>query len=58
VPIQWGTVYPAGLRRIARRRFEAPGEAFREAVAARGSRIGVRILQPGQSMALVGGADA
>jgi L-ascorbate metabolism protein UlaG (beta-lactamase superfamily) len=58
IPIHWGTLYPLGLRRIARRRFEGPGEAFREAVAARGSRVAVRILQPGQSMALGGGADA
>jgi L-ascorbate metabolism protein UlaG (beta-lactamase superfamily) len=55
-PIHWGTLYPLGLRRIARRRFDGPGEAFREAVAARGARVDVRILQPGQSMSLDGRA--
>lgn len=55
-PIHWGTLYPLGLRRVAGRRFDEPGEAFRAAVAARGSRVAVRILQPGQSMALDGGA--
>jgi len=30
-PIHWGTLYPLGLRRVAGRRFEGPGEAFREA---------------------------
>jgi L-ascorbate metabolism protein UlaG (beta-lactamase superfamily) len=52
LPIHWGTLYPLGLRRLARRRFESPGEAFREAVAARGQGVDVRILQPGQSMPL------
>jgi L-ascorbate metabolism protein UlaG (beta-lactamase superfamily) len=55
-PIHWGTLYPLGLRRVARRRFDAPGEAFRDAVAARDARIAVRILLPGQSMALDGHA--
>ena len=52
MPIHWGTLYPLGLRRLARRRFESPGEAFREAVAARGQGVDVRVLQPGQSMPL------
>lgn len=56
VPIHWGTLYPIGLRRLAGRRFEGPGEAFRAAVAARGAGIDVRVLQPGQSMALDGRA--
>ena len=54
-PIHWGTLYPFGLRRLAGRQFERPGEAFREAVAARAARVDVRILQPGQSMPLGGG---
>ena len=53
-PIHWGTIYPMGLRRVARRRFEGPGEAFREAVAAYAGRVEVRVLQPGQSMTLDG----
>jgi L-ascorbate metabolism protein UlaG (beta-lactamase superfamily) len=55
-PIHWGTLYPLGLRRVAGRRFEGPGEAFRAAVAARDARIHVRVLQPGQSMPLDGRA--
>ena len=56
IPIHWGTLFPLGLRRLARRRFELPGEAFRDAVAAGGGRIAVRVLQPGQSMPLRGRA--
>jgi L-ascorbate metabolism protein UlaG (beta-lactamase superfamily) len=56
-PIHWGTLYPFGLRRIARRRFDGPGEAFGEAVAARAPHVDVRILQPGQSMPLEGRAE-
>jgi len=52
IPIHWGTLYPVGLRRLARSRFERPGAAFREAVAARDRSVEVRILQPGQSMPL------
>ena len=55
-PIHWGTLCPLGLRRLAGRWFESPGEAFREAVAARAVGIDVHILQPGQSMPL-GGSD-
>jgi L-ascorbate metabolism protein UlaG (beta-lactamase superfamily) len=54
VPIHWGTLYPLGLRRVARHRFEGPGEAFRDAVAVRASAVNVRVLQPGQSMSLGG----
>jgi L-ascorbate metabolism protein UlaG (beta-lactamase superfamily) len=57
VPIHWGTLFPVGLRRLARRRFEGPGEAFHDAVATRAVRVDVRILRPGQSMALNAGAD-
>jgi L-ascorbate metabolism protein UlaG (beta-lactamase superfamily) len=55
-PIHWGTLHPLGLRRLAGRRFEGPGEAFREAVAARAAGVEVRVLQPGQSMPLDGHA--
>jgi L-ascorbate metabolism protein UlaG (beta-lactamase superfamily) len=51
-PIHWGTLYPLGLRRVMGRWFEGPGEAFRDAVAARAPHVDVRILQPGQSMPL------
>ena len=56
VPIHWATLYPLGLRRLARRRFEGPGEAFREAVTAHAVHVDVRVLQPGQSMPLDGRA--
>lgn len=55
-PIHWGTLYPRGLRRVARRQFEGPGEAFRAAVAALAANVEVRVLQPGQSMRLDVGA--
>jgi L-ascorbate metabolism protein UlaG (beta-lactamase superfamily) len=54
VPIHWGTLYPLGLRRLAGHRFEEPGEAFRNAVAARTAAIDVHVLRPGQSMLLDG----
>jgi L-ascorbate metabolism protein UlaG (beta-lactamase superfamily) len=56
IPIHWGTLYPLGLRRLASRRFERPGPAFRTAVAARAPGIKVRILEPGESMELGRGA--
>ena len=56
IPIHWGTLYPLGLRRLARRRFERPGPTFRTAVAARAPGVEVRILAPGESMALGRGA--
>lgn len=57
IPIHWGTLFPLGLRRLARRRFEGPGEAFREAVATHTPGVEVRVLQPGQSMPLHGRAE-
>jgi L-ascorbate metabolism protein UlaG (beta-lactamase superfamily) len=56
MPIHWGTLYPLGLRRVLGRRFEGPGEAFRDAVATRVPGVEVHILQPGQSMSLGGSA--
>lgn len=53
VPIHWGTLYPFGLRRLVGRPFDGPGEAFRVALASRAADVVARILQPGQSMALV-----
>jgi L-ascorbate metabolism protein UlaG (beta-lactamase superfamily) len=41
MPIHWGALYPVGLRRFARLRFDRSCEAFREVVAARGARVGV-----------------
>ena len=56
MPIHWGTLYPLGLRRIAARQFEEPGEAFREAVAERAAGVEVCILESGESMPLNGRA--
>lgn len=56
IPIHWGTLFPIGLRHLARRRFEGPGEAFRAAVAARAVDVDVRILLPGEAVALQGRA--
>jgi L-ascorbate metabolism protein UlaG (beta-lactamase superfamily) len=56
IPIHWGTLYPLGLRRLASGRFERPGPAFRAAVAARAPGVEVRILAPGESTELRGGA--
>ena len=53
-PIHWGTLFPLGLRRIAGGRLERPAEAFRAAVAARAPGVEVRVLRPGESMALSG----
>jgi len=41
MPIHWGTLYPVGLRSFGRRRVDRSCEAFCEAVAARGARVGV-----------------
>jgi L-ascorbate metabolism protein UlaG (beta-lactamase superfamily) len=57
IPIHWGTLYPIGLRSLARGRFERPGEAFRAAVAAQAPGIEVRVLLPGQSTPLTGRAS-
>jgi L-ascorbate metabolism protein UlaG (beta-lactamase superfamily) len=55
-PIHWATLLPVGLGRVMSSRLDRPGEAFRDAVAARAPDVVVRILQPGQSMSLDGGA--
>lgn len=55
-PIHWGTLFPLGLRRVTGRMLDRPAEAFREAVAERAPHVDVRILRPGESMPLGGGA--
>ena len=55
-PIHWGTLSPLGMRRMAGPRFERPAQAFREAVTACAPRVEVRVLRPGESMPLAGGA--
>jgi L-ascorbate metabolism protein UlaG (beta-lactamase superfamily) len=52
VPIHWGTLYPAGLRRVLPRPLADPGDAFVEAVARRAADVIVRVLRPGESLRL------
>jgi L-ascorbate metabolism protein UlaG (beta-lactamase superfamily) len=52
VPIHWGTLYPAGLRRVLPRPFADPGTAFADAVARRAPGVPVTVLRPGESLRL------
>lgn len=55
IPIHWGTFYPAGMRRVAPRPFNEPGQAFADAVASLAPAVPVRVLAPGESLDLVPG---
>jgi L-ascorbate metabolism protein UlaG (beta-lactamase superfamily) len=50
VPIHWGTLYPAGLRRLVPKPFGNPGRLFAETVAALAPEVPVRVLAPGDSI--------
>jgi L-ascorbate metabolism protein UlaG (beta-lactamase superfamily) len=50
VPIHWGTLYPAGLRRIVPGPFDDPGPLFAAAMAERAPGVEVRVLRPGESL--------
>lgn len=52
VPIHWGTLYPAGLRRLVPRPFEEPGLAFAAEVARLAPEVEVRVLRPGETLEL------
>jgi L-ascorbate metabolism protein UlaG (beta-lactamase superfamily) len=52
VPIHWGTLYPAGLRRVVPRPFDEPGRAFEAAAARIAPGVPVRVLAPGTSLDL------
>ena len=52
IPIHFGTFYPAGLRRMVPKPFDTPGATFAEAMARTAPDIPVRILAPGDSMAI------
>ncbi len=52
VPIHWGTLYPAGLRRLLPHPFEQPGPKFAAELARLAPDIPVRVLQPGESLDL------
>ena len=52
IPIHWGTLYPAGLRRLAPKPFVEPGPAFVREMRERQPDIPVRTLRPGESLDL------
>jgi L-ascorbate metabolism protein UlaG (beta-lactamase superfamily) len=52
IPIHWGTFYPAGLRRVVPKPFDEPGPLFASELARRAPDIPVRILAPGESIAI------
>jgi L-ascorbate metabolism protein UlaG (beta-lactamase superfamily) len=52
VPIHWGTFYPAGLRHVIRAPFETPGLAFEAAARDVAPDVPVRVLMPGESVAI------
>jgi L-ascorbate metabolism protein UlaG (beta-lactamase superfamily) len=52
VPIHWGTLYPAGLRRLLPHPFEAPGPLFAATMARVAPHIAVRVMQPGETLEL------
>jgi len=52
IPIHWGTLYPAGLRRVVPAPFEDPGRAFVAAAARLAPDVEVRLLAPGDALDL------
>jgi L-ascorbate metabolism protein UlaG (beta-lactamase superfamily) len=52
VPIHWGTFYPLGLRRLRADRLTRPPREFASRAAQLAPEVGVRILEPGQTMEL------
>jgi L-ascorbate metabolism protein UlaG (beta-lactamase superfamily) len=52
VPIHWGTLDPAGLRRVVPAPFEEPGGAFVAAAARLAPDVEVRLLAPGDALDL------
>jgi L-ascorbate metabolism protein UlaG (beta-lactamase superfamily) len=55
VPIHWGTLYPAGLRRVIPAPLETPGHAFLEAAARLAPGVATRLLAPGDAVELPAG---
>ncbi len=53
VPIHWGTFWPRGLARVRPHRFHLPGPAFRDAAALAAPEVDVRVLAPGEALAVV-----
>jgi L-ascorbate metabolism protein UlaG (beta-lactamase superfamily) len=54
IPIHWGTFYPRGLARYKAHRLTAPPHEFAAAVAELAPGVDVRVLTPGQGLALPG----
>jgi L-ascorbate metabolism protein UlaG (beta-lactamase superfamily) len=52
VPIHWGTLSLVGLHRFGATRFDAPGQAFADAVARYAPAVRVHVLAPGASIKL------
>lgn len=57
VPIHWGTFYPAGLRRLFPRHLIEPPLEFARIAAAVAPDVDVRVLHPGEALALDGSAS-
>jgi L-ascorbate metabolism protein UlaG (beta-lactamase superfamily) len=55
VPIHWGTLWPFGMRRAWRSRFEQAGELFASYAAGIAPDVDVRVLRPGASLAITCG---
>ena len=49
VPIHWGTLYPAGLKRVWSGPLVEPAERFRAACAELAPTVELRVLQPGEA---------
>lgn len=54
VPIHWGTFYPRGLARYKGHRLTDPPHEFAAALAQLAPEVDVRVLAPGQTLALPG----
>jgi L-ascorbate metabolism protein UlaG (beta-lactamase superfamily) len=52
IPIHWGTLFPAGLARIRGRALETPPRAFVAHAATLAPEVDVRVLAPGEALAL------
>ena len=50
IPVHWGTLWPMGLGRVWRDRFEQPARAFYEAARAAAPQVLVELLEPGDSV--------
>ena len=50
IPVHWGTLWPIGLGRVRRDRFEQPARAFYEAARAAAPEVLVQVLYPGGSV--------